>query len=329
MAALRENDLIARYFAPLARNAASFGLRDDAAWLRDGLANGLVVTTDASVAGVHFFADDDPADAAYKALAVNVSDLAAKGARPLAYLFTLALAQAPESAWTERLTAGLAEAQSAFGIALVGGDTVTARSAWWMSITALGEPGARGMVQRGAAKPGDAVYVSGSLGDAALGLRLRRDEAAQAWPLPQAEAEALLRRYLRPSPRLSLIPALRACASAAMDVSDGLALDFTRMCAASGVSGEIETVRFPLSQAAQAVLSRDPALLEAVIAGGDDYEILAAVAPRHCATFERLAAEAGVAVTRVGRVIEGSAPPVFLDAAGQPMALSSLGYQHF
>lgn len=328
MSRLREDELIARFLAPLAKDDAAFGLRDDAAWLRGGFANGLVVTTDASVAGIHFFEDDDPADAAFKAIAVNISDLAAKGAEPLAYLLTLALAEGPSAEWMGRLVAGLADAHSAFGIALIGGDTVTAGGAWWMSVTALGRPGPEGMVRRGGARAGDAIYVSGTLGDAALGLRLRR-EGSLPGDLPEDEASYLVRRQRRPEPRLGLIGPLRRWASAAMDLSDGLAIDLGRMCAASHVSGWVEASRLPLSEAARKVIVADPKAVAAPLAGGDDYEILAAVPPGNCSSFEKDAAEAGVPVTRIGVFTEGDAAPLFLDATGEPIALKSTGWQHF
>ena len=157
MRRLGEIALISDYLAPLAAHPGALGLKDDAALLTGLPAAGLVVTADGLVAGVHFFEDDDPGDAAYKALAVNISDLAAKGARPLAYTMTLALSEAPTEDWARRFTAGLARAQDKFGIALIGGDTVTARGAWWISITAFGEANPRGFVPRGGAKAGDAL----------------------------------------------------------------------------------------------------------------------------------------------------------------------------
>ena len=155
MGGLAEIAFIADYLAPLATDPAALGLKDDAALLTNLPANGLVVTADALVAGVHFFEDDDPGDAAYKALATNVSDLAAKAAKPLGYTLTLALAKAPTRDWAARFAGGLSRAQNEFGIALLGGDTVTARGAWWMSITAFGEASPRGLVPRAA--PGRAI----------------------------------------------------------------------------------------------------------------------------------------------------------------------------
>ena len=152
MARLGEIAFIADYLAPLASHPAAFGLKDDAALLTALPDHGLVITADALVAGVHFFEDDDPGDAAYKALATNVSDLAAKAAKPLGYTLTLALAEAPTHDWAERFASGLSRAQSEFGIALLGGDTVTARGSWWMSVTAFAEAPARGLIPRSGAE---------------------------------------------------------------------------------------------------------------------------------------------------------------------------------
>jgi thiamine-monophosphate kinase len=329
MRRLGEIALIAEYLAPLATSPGSFGLKDDAALLTGIPPAGLVVTTDALVAGVHFFEDDDPGDAAYKALAVNMSDLAAKGAKPLAYTMALALAASPTEDWARRFASGLALGQTKFGIQLLGGDTVSARGAWWLSITAFGEPPARGIVPRGGAKPGDLLYVSGTLGDAALGLKLRLKQAGLDAALPDEEKRFLLSRYLHPEPRLALSPALSAYASAAMDISDGLALDLARMCAASGVSAMVQAGLVPLSKAAQDVLANVPQELNTVLSGGDDYEILAALPTQHATAFEAMAAEANVRVSRMGTVSEGSEPPSFLGEDGKALTLTASGFEHF
>jgi thiamine-monophosphate kinase len=329
MRRLGEIALIADYLAPLATHPGAFGLKDDAALLSGLSPNGLVVTTDALVAGVHFFDDDDPADAAYKAIAVNVSDLAAKGAKPLAYTLALALAEAPSEDWASRLAAGLARAQAAFGIALIGGDTVTAKGAWWMSVTAFGEAPARGLVPRGAAKPGDALYVSGTLGDAALGLALRLGKAEFAASLPADGRDFLLARYLYPEPRLGLSAALASHASAAMDISDGLALDLSRLCAASGVTAEAGAASIPLSPAASAAVAASPGAMETVLSGGDDYEILAAIPPASAGAFEAEAQKAGVRVTKIGAARAGAGEPVFTSADGSILHLSVKGFEHF
>jgi thiamine-monophosphate kinase len=329
MRRLGEIALIAEYLAPLATHPGAFGLKDDAALLTGLPSNGLAITADGLVAGVHFFEDDDPGDAAYKALAVNVSDLAAKAARPLAYTMTLALAEAPTEEWARRFTAGLARAQAKFGIALIGGDTVSARGSWWISITAFGEASPRGLVPRGGAKAGDALYVSGTLGDAALGLRLRSGEASFEPHLTSAQREFLLARYLYPEPRLLLAPALASEASAAMDISDGLVLDLSRMCAASQVSAEVSIAAIPLSEAARVLAAMDGGALTAILTGGDDYEILAAVPPGRASAFEAACLATGVPVARVGRVIAGSGVPRFEAADGTELNFPVKGFEHF
>lgn len=329
MRRLGEIALISEYLAPLAVHAGAFGLKDDAALLTGLPSSGLAVTADGLVAGVHFFEDDDPGDAAYKAVAVNVSDLAAKAARPLAYTMTLALADAPTDEWAQRFAAGLSRAHAQFGIALIGGDTVTARGAWWISITAFGEAAARGLVPRGGAKAGDALYISGTLGDAALGLKLRQREDAFGLPLTSEQREFLLARYLYPEPRLALAPALASHASAAMDISDGLVLDLSRMCAASGCSAEVSIAEIPLSGAARAIADAGGNGMQTILTGGDDYEILAAVPPDRASAFEASSREVKVPVTRIGTVTEGQAAPKFKAADGSEFSLPVQGFEHF
>lgn len=326
-----EDALIARYFRPLAAALPGAAqLRDDAAVIFPPQGEELVVTADLLIAGVHFFPDDDPADIAYKALAVNVSDLAGKAARPLAYSLALALPRATPEDWIAAFARGLAQAQEAFGIVLSGGDTAASPGGpAVISVTALGAVPKDSAPRRSGAKPGDGLYVSGTIGDAALGLKVRRGGAAPpGWPIDDEARGYLLGRYLRPEPRLALREALLAHASAAMDVSDGLALDCARLCSASETGGLVEAERVPLSSAAQALVAGDPALLEALLSGGDDYEILAAVPPAHEAAFAQAALAAGVAVARIGSIREG-AGVVFRDAEGKALSLSRLGYDHF
>jgi thiamine-monophosphate kinase len=329
MSRLAEIAFIADYLAPLATNPAALGLKDDVALLTKLPVHGLVVTADASVAGVHFFEDDDPGDAAYKALATNVSDLAAKAAKPMGYTLTLALVEAPTRDWAARFAGGLSRAQNEFGIALLGGDTVTARGAWWMSITAFGDASARGLVPRGGARAGDLFYVSGTLGDAALGLKLRLGKADFEHALTPENQDFLLRRYLFPEPRLALSEALAHYASAAMDISDGLALDLSRMCEASNVSAEVEIASIPLSAAASAAAAATPRAIELILSGGDDYEILAAVPLEHCAAFETASREAGVPVTKIGSARQAAGAPAFLRPDGTVLALAAKGFEHF
>ncbi len=328
MRRLGEIALISEYLAPLAVHAGAFGLKDDAALLTGLPSSGLAVTADGLVAGVHFFEDDDPGDAAFKAVAVNVYDLAAKAARPLAYTMTLALAEAPTEEWAQRLAAGLSRAHAKFGIALIGGDTITARGAWWISITAFGEAAPRGLVPRGGAKAGDALYVSGTLGDAALGLQLRLREDVFGPHLPPAQREFLLARYLYPEPRLELAPALASQASAAMDVSDGLALDLSRMCAASGCSAEVQVAAIPLSDAARAIAAGGDGM-QTILTGGDDYEILAAIPLEYTSAFEAESRKAQVPVARIGAMTAGPAAPTFKAADGSELLLPVKGFEHF
>ena len=329
---LSEQGLIARYFAPLAKDfPGAYGLRDDAAIIETPVGVDLVVTMDALVAGVHFFPDDAPADIAWKALAVNVSDLAAKGATPLAYSLALALPPPPSAVFLEGFAAGLAEAQAAFGIALSGGDTTSARGdALTIAVTAFGTVPHGGIIRRGGARAGDSLYVSGTIGDAALGLKLRRgDRDARDWPLADDARHWLVARYLRPQPRIALAAALLAYASAAMDISDGLAIDCRRLCATSGVEATIEASRVPLSAAVSAIIASDPDLLRAVLTGGDDYEILFAVRSGEEAAMEQVAASTGVAVTRVGAITAGAPGLTVLDTDGVSLDLGAGGYDHF
>ncbi len=329
MRRLGEIAFISDFLAPLASSPGAFGLKDDAALLTGLPSSGLVITADALVAGVHFFEDDDPGDVAYKALAVNISDLAAKAAQPLAYTLTLALAEAPTETWAARFAAGLGRAQQQFGAALIGGDTVSARGAWSLSITAFGVASERGMVPRGGASAGDFIYVSGTLGDSALGLEARGGDGAIAAVLSPGERDYLLARYLYPEPRLALARALASEASAAMDISDGLALDLSRMCAASQTAAEILVAKIPLSEAAETAVSAFPDAIRTILTGGDDYEILAAVAPQHAAAFEAASAEASVKVTRIGTMRAGPGVPIFKKTDGSPLSLASRGYEHF
>ncbi len=284
-----EDELIARLFAPLAGTAA-LNLSDDAALL-PARANAIVATADALVAGVHFFPEDPPALIAKKALRVNLSDLAAKGAEPLGFLLAIALAPDWTNEWLAAFATGLGEDARAYGCPLLGGDTVATPGPLTLSITALGEAPKGKFVSRSAAQPGDGLFVSGTIGDAALGLRLRYDKVLANQLSPQAR-DYLLERYLLPRPRFELGPALRAHASAAMDISDGLAGDLAKLVKASRVGAQVTLSEVPLSDAAKEAIAIDPNLMEVALTGGDDYEILCCVSvdTRH---FEQLARAAG------------------------------------
>jgi thiamine-monophosphate kinase len=322
-----EFELIARYFAPLATDPAALGLADDAARLRVNSRDELVVTTDLIAAGIHFFADDPPESIARKALRVNLSDLAAKGARPAGYLLALALPADWTEAWIRKFARGLQGDQATYGISLIGGDTSRAANGLTVAITAIGRLPRGTMVHRGGARPGDLLYVSGTIGDAALGLAIRLAKADGN--SVDRSAGHLLDRYLHPQPRLALAAAIRRYATAALDVSDGLVGDFAHICAASGVSGVIEAPRVPLSPPAVRFIAASPSGLERALTGGDDYEILAAIAPADAAAFERAARRAGVAVTRIGHVTKGQGAPVVLGPDGRRLAFGHASFDHF
>lgn len=323
-----EFDLIARHFAPLARDAAgALGLLDDAARYVPRAGSDCVVTTDMIVEGVHFRPTDRPADIGYKALAVNVSDLVAKGARPEAYVMCLALSGDTDEKWVAGLAKGLREAQQAFGCLLHGGDTAATPGPTTISITALGRVKKGKMLMRSGAASGDKVYVTGTVGDGAAGLLLgdSRDGAR----LPRSSRSFLAGRYLRPRPRIELLPALLANASAAMDISDGLVGDFTKLCAASGAGGELRLPLVPLSPAARTALAQQFVTLERLVTGGDDYEILAAIPSRRATRFEAAAASSGVDVTCIGDIQDASKGVTIIGPGGKPVTFAAGSYTHF
>jgi thiamine-monophosphate kinase len=323
-----EDSLIARYFKPLATAPGAFGLDDDAALLK-ACGEDIVVTTDAIVEGVHFLPDDPPDTVARKALRVNLSDIAAKGAAPAGFVLTLALRQVDE-AWLAAFARGLGEDATSFACPLLGGDTVSTPGPLTVSITAFGRVSEGKMVHRSGAKPGDRVMVTGTIGDAALGLDILKGGAvATALAGDPIAREILVARYRVPQPRNALADAVRDHASAAMDVSDGLAGDLTKLCAASGVTAVIDAPLIPNSAAAAALLARGTAALETLISGGDDYEILCTVAEARCEAMSEAARRAGIALTMIGTVVAETGAPRFLDAEGRDIALKRLSYSHF
>ena len=322
-----EDSLISRYFKPLATDPGAFGLTDDAAVLKaDGF--DIVVNTDAIVEGVHFL-PDDPADTiARKALRVNLSDLAAKGATPAGFVLTLALRDTDHD-WLAEFARGLAEDAAAFGCSLLGGDTVSTPGPLMVSITAFGRVPAGRMVRRAGAAAGDHVVVTGTIGDAALGLAVLRSGAvAEALADDASARDALVSRYRVPQPRAALAAAVRDHASASMDVSDGLAGDLTKLLATSGVGASVETAAIPLSEPAARLHRQGVVDLETLVSGGDDYEILCTISPVHLAAFMADARHAGVAVTAIGTVSAGAGAR-FVDAQGCELVLSRMSYSHF
>ena len=317
-----EDDLIAKYFKPLATDAGALGLVDDAAVLA-ATADDLVLTTDAVVEGVHFLPDDPPHTIARKALRVNLSDLAAKGATPAGFLLTLALRSA-DPAFLEPFAAALGEDAASYRCPLLGGDTVSTPGPLMISVTAFGRVPPGRMVRRDRLRAGDLIVVSGTIGDAALGLDVLQGRLTELTPDQQA---FLIDRYRQPQPRSALAVAVRDHAGAAMDVSDGLAGDLAKLCAASGVSATINAAAVPLSAAGRAALGQ--AGVARLLSGGDDYEILCGVAADAIDSFKAAADAAGVPVTVIGIATEGAAPPQFLDRDQRPIALNRTSFSHF
>ena len=324
-----EDHLIARFFKPLATHPGALGLSDDAAFLTPPPGCDLVLKTDAIVGGVHFFPEDAAHTVASKALRVNLSDLAAKGAKPAGFLVTLALRSA-EDAWLAPFARALGEDAAAYACPLLGGDTVSTPGPAMISIAAFGLIPAGRMIHRSGAKAGDRVMVTGTIGDAALGLDiLKGGPAASALAGDAVARDMLISRYRVPQPRNALAAAVRDHASASMDVSDGLAGDFAKLCAASGVSADIDVPSIPLSAPARSLIASGAAAIETLISAGDDYEILCTVPDERCAAFADAARRAGVAVTSIGTIAAGTESPKFRDAEGRELALKHLSYSHF
>jgi len=325
-----EDRLIARYFRPLATHPGARALIDDAATFTPPAGVDIVLTTDALVGGVHFFADDPPDTIAKKALRVNLSDLAAKGAQPAGFLLSLALPVGIGEEWLEAFARGLGADAQAYGCALLGGDTVRTTGPVTLSITAFGTLPRDTMVGRSGARAGDLVVVTGTIGDAALGLLVRRDpEIAERWQLDPAQRDHLIERYLLPQPRNAVAEALRQHASAAMDVSDGLAGDLGKLCAASNVAADVGIARVPLSDASSQAIATDPALMETALTGGDDYEVVATVPALAIGALVAEAKAAGVSLTEIGIIREDRATANFLDHVGKALLFKKPSFSHF
>ncbi|TCZ57905.1 thiamine-phosphate kinase [Roseicella aquatilis] len=314
--------LIARHFRRLAGPGA-LDLSDDAALLDPPPGRQLVLAADAMVAGVHFLPEDPPETIGRKLLRVNLSDLAAMGAAPLGYLMTTALPRSLPADWLGRFVDGLAADQAEFGLSVLGGDTVSTPGPISLSLTILGTVAPGAALRRDGARPGDALWVSGSIGDGALGLRVLRGS------LPADADGHLAGRYRLPRPRLALGGALAGLATAAMDVSDGLVQDLGHLCRGGGCAAEIHAAEVPLSPPAQALVAADPALLPLVLTGGDDYELLFAAPAGAEAAVLAAGAAAGVPVRRIGGFVAGTPQVRVLGPDGAPLALASGGWSHF
>lgn len=310
--AMDEFGFIRELMAPLAAGApGAYGLSDDAATISASPGCELVLTADALTAGVHFRPEDPPDLIARKALRVNLSDLAAKGADPRGFLLTLAIPRSTTDAWLKIFVAGLAADVRDFQIPVLGGDTTATPGPLALSITAIGEVPSGLMIRRSGARAGDLLCVSGTIGDAALGLT--------------SNDPYLIDRYRVPQPRLSLGRALRGHASAALDVSDGLVADVGHLCIQSGVAAVIDIHRVPLSEPAREALRANPGLLDTILSGGDDYEIAFASAASELSYLQSFR---DPVVTVIGRFETGRGVRV-LDREGIEYSVPTGGYRHF
>jgi thiamine-monophosphate kinase len=358
-----EFELIARRLRPLAAgHPGALDLTDDAALLDPPAEHELVLTKDAMVEGVHFRPEDPPGDVAKKLLRVNLSDLAAMGAEPLGHLLALARPSSLCDDWLGAFCDGLADDQRRFGTTLLGGDTVSTPGPLILSLTAIGSVPRGEALKRSGAKADDDLWVSGTLGDAALGLRvlqgtLDAPEDSDAPDDPEALDAArayLIERYRLPRPRLALGAALRRLAHAAIDVSDGLIADLGHVLEASNLGAEVRADLLPLSPAARFFADVDagvPSLpnapaavpsspgareaaqasagvFQAALGGGDDYELLFTAPEARRREIEDLSQQLDLPLTRIGRLVAGDSCRV-IDAAGEEVAVLDKGWRHF
>lgn len=321
---LGEFDRINRFFKPLSKGyPGALDLSDDAGLLTVPPGRELVVTTDAMVESVHYLPGEPASRLARKLLRVNLSDLAAMGARPLAYTLTTALPTQFDPAWLADLAEGLAADQELFGLHLLGGDSVSTPGPPLLSVAAFGSVETGRALRRSGARVGDRIFVSGTLGDGALGLLAARGDLSQ---LGSGHRDALAARYHLPMPRLDLGHSLVGLATAAMDVSDGLPGDLAHICRASAVGARIQADRVPMSDAALAALAVYPALRPVALAGGDDYELLFTVPPSAVSAVAAVAQALDLPLTDIGEIVSGGASEI-LEKDGNLLKLK--GWEHY
>jgi thiamine-monophosphate kinase len=319
-----EFNLIKNYFAPLAADyTGSLALSDDAAILETPPGKELVITKDAISEGIHFLGNEDASLIAKKLLRMNLSDLAAMGASPMCYFLAIMLPKNTEPHWVARFAEGLQQDQDRYAIYLAGGDTITTKGKLSFSITALGTVDKGKALRRNGAKPGDKIYVSGTIGDSALGLKILQ-HGLSATPEIQKTLE---KRYLLPEPHIALGHRLVGIASACMDVSDGLAQDLGHIAEASQVGAVIYRELIPRSKAVQKLLDKDKKLWNAIIGGGDDYQLLFTVSPKKEAKLKTLSNELELKLTCIGEIREGRGVAL-LDEKENPLTAAS-GFKHF
>jgi thiamine-monophosphate kinase len=323
---MNEFNIIEKYFAPLAKNnPGALGLSDDAAIITPHPFYQLIVTKDAITENVHFFSDDAPGDIARKLLRVNLSDLASMGATPLYYFLACIFPRNVTEQWIKQFAEGLAADNKAFQISLMGGDTTTQDGPLSLSLTAIGEIPEGMALRRAGAKAGDTLYVSGTIGDAALGLRVLKGELTA---LSSVHKAYLVSRYHTPQPRIMVGKGLRLSAHSVIDISDGLVQDAQHMAESSRVRIIINQADIPLSSAAKAALALDPSLHSVILSGGDDYELLFSASKNSKTSLKSLAASLDLPITAIGSVKRGKGVAV-LAANNEPLELEISGYDHF
>ena len=323
-----EFEIIAEVFAPLSRGAdLAFDLTDDAALISPPPGECIVTTADALVAGVHFPRDEAADYIARKALRVNLSDLAAMGATPLAYFMTMALPPEIDDPWIDLFAAGLAIDQAEFGVTLAGGDIVGTPHEAVLSITMMGSVRQEAVIRRSGAHIGDRIFVSGTIGDASLGLKAIQGGLQGLGELgdPGQRVGSLVERYRLPRPRVSLGIALRGMANAGIDISDGLVADLEHICRTSKVAAQVRAADIPLSDAAEAALGGDAELLGSILTGGDDYELLFTVPPD--VDMISTGARVGIELSEIGEIVAGEGVSV-VAADGTSIAYDRSGYTH-
>ncbi len=321
-----EFELIRRYFAPLSvSEEGAYQLKDDAASLSISADKELIVTKDLMIAGVHFISDDSGRTIAQKLLRTNLSDLAAMGAAPRAYALGVALTSNLRTNWLSEFADGLANDQSEYGITLIGGDTIFSSGPLFLSLTAFGEVPKGCAIRRSGAQIGDLVYVTGTVGDSAIGLMAAMGELTK---LPDWAKKYLIGRYQIPEPRVKLGKLLVGLASATTDVSDGLIADLGHICSSSNVGAHIDLKDIPLSSAARNACALDSKLIAKVLTGGDDYELLICVPPSVSTKLLNKAESVDVKLSKIGKIVDGSDVSVFSEDKTQ-LKFEQQGYQHF
>jgi thiamine-monophosphate kinase len=321
---MHEFERIEKFFTPLATHAGALGLKDDAALLSPSAGCEFVITTDAITEGVHFVGNESPASIAKKLLRTNLSDLAAKGAKPIGYQLSVMLPSKISDDWLHGFTSGLKEDQERFGVSLLGGDSTLSKGFIALCITAIGEAAKGTALLRSGALPDEMIVVSGSLAESTAGLKLLSSDSDA---ISAVEKAYLTERYRIPNPRVSLGPLLKGIASSAMDISDGLMQDLTHLCRASLLGAKINFDHVPLSPATKKLYMSGFLTMEDIVAGGDDYELLFTIPASRADQLPALSKQSGVPLTVIGKTHAEKA--VYLDHKGKVIHLTHQGYQHF